>query len=64
MLLQTTLPDGTAVRMPGIVPKLSDTPGAVHWQGPTLGEHTGPVLADLGFSPLEIEQLRSAGAVQ
>ncbi|CAG4890466.1 CaiB/BaiF CoA transferase family protein [Paraburkholderia gardini] len=64
MLLQVSLPDGTPVRMPGIVPKLSDTPGAVRWQGPALGEHTGPVLADLGFSALEIEQLRSAGAVQ
>ncbi|CAG4894582.1 CaiB/BaiF CoA transferase family protein [Paraburkholderia saeva] len=64
MLLQTSLPDGTPVRMPGIVPKLSDTPGAVNWQGPTLGEHTDPVLADLGFSPLEIEQLRNRGAVQ
>ncbi|CAG4917769.1 CaiB/BaiF CoA transferase family protein [Paraburkholderia saeva] len=64
MLLQTSLPDGTPVRMPGIVPKLSDTPGAVNWQGPTLGEHTDPVLADLGFSPLEIEQLRNTGAVQ
>ncbi|TAL98138.1 MAG: CoA transferase [Paraburkholderia sp.] len=64
MLLQASLPDGTPVRMPGIVPKLSDTPGAVRWQGPTLGEHTDPVLAELGFSAPEIEQLRRAGAVQ
>ncbi|MGF6776724.1 CaiB/BaiF CoA transferase family protein [Paraburkholderia sp. GAS334] len=64
MLLQASLPDGTPVKMPGIVPKLSDTPGEVHWPGPALGEHTGSVLADLGFSPLEIEQLRSEGAVQ
>ena len=40
MLLQTQLPGGASVKMPGIVPKLSDTPGEVHWQGPTLGEHT------------------------
>jgi crotonobetainyl-CoA:carnitine CoA-transferase CaiB-like acyl-CoA transferase len=64
MLLQANLPDGTAIKMPGIVPKLSDTPGEVRWQGPTLGEHTGSVLASLGFDAGEIDRLRSEGAVQ
>jgi crotonobetainyl-CoA:carnitine CoA-transferase CaiB-like acyl-CoA transferase len=64
MLLQASLPDGTSVKMPGIVPKLSDTPGEVQWQGPKLGEHTGTVLAGLGFDPHEIERLRRTGAVQ
>jgi len=64
MLLQASLPDGTSVKMPGIVPKLSDTPGEVRWPGPTLGEHTGTVLAGLGFDPHEIERLRREGAVQ
>ena len=40
--------------MPGIAPKLSDTPGGVRWQGPTLGEHTDEVLADLGKTAPEI----------
>ncbi|TDN61127.1 CaiB/BaiF CoA-transferase family protein [Paraburkholderia sp. BL10I2N1] len=64
MLLQASLPDGTSVKMPGIVPKLSDTPGEVQWPGPKLGEHTGTVLAGLGFDPHEIERLRREGAVQ
>ncbi len=64
MLLQAQLPDGTSVKMPGIVPKLSETPGEVNWQGPALGEHTGAVLAGLGFDAREIERLRSEGAVQ
>lgn len=34
MLLQATLPDGTPMKMPGIVPKLSETPGRVDWLGP------------------------------
>jgi crotonobetainyl-CoA:carnitine CoA-transferase CaiB-like acyl-CoA transferase len=64
MLLKADLPGGASVRMPGIVPKLSETPGEVHWQGPTLGEHTSSVLADLGYEQSEIERLRREGAVQ
>jgi crotonobetainyl-CoA:carnitine CoA-transferase CaiB-like acyl-CoA transferase len=50
--------------MPGIVPKLSETPGEVRWQGPALGEHTGSVLSELGFASEEVERLRREGAVQ
>ncbi|REE23120.1 MULTISPECIES: CaiB/BaiF CoA-transferase family protein [unclassified Paraburkholderia] len=64
MLLEAQLPGGASVKMPGIVPKLSDTPGEVRWQGPTLGEHTGSVLSQLGFANDEIERLRREGAVQ
>jgi crotonobetainyl-CoA:carnitine CoA-transferase CaiB-like acyl-CoA transferase len=64
MLLQADLPGGASVKMPGIVPKLSDTPGEVHWQGPTLGEHTSDVLASLGFDATDVERLRAEGAVQ
>jgi Predicted acyl-CoA transferases/carnitine dehydratase len=64
MLLDSQLPDGTAVRMPGIVPKLSATPGRVDWQGPALGEHTDAVLAGLGLAPADIARLRSQGVVQ
>jgi len=39
MFLSAKLPDGKAFKMPGIVPKLSDTPGSVEWTGPALGEH-------------------------
>ncbi len=64
MLLQADLPGGVSVKMPGIVPKLSQTPGAVRWQGPALGEHTESVLRDLGFDRGELERLRREGAVQ
>ncbi|MDR6205288.1 CaiB/BaiF CoA-transferase family protein [Paraburkholderia sp. SIMBA_055] len=64
MLLQAQLPGGASVKMPGIVPKLSETPGEVRWQGPALGEHTGSVLSELGFASEEIERLRREGAVQ
>jgi crotonobetainyl-CoA:carnitine CoA-transferase CaiB-like acyl-CoA transferase len=64
MLLDASLPGGASVKMPGIVPKLSDTPGEVNWQGPALGEHTGSVLASLGFDASDVARLRAEGAVQ
>jgi len=63
MLLDTELPDGVHVKMPGIVPKLSETPGEVRWQGPTLGEHTDSVLSGLGVAPVEIAAMRERGVV-
>lgn len=64
MLLQADLPGGVSVKMPGIVPKLSETPGEVRWQGPTLGEHTDSVLQELGFDRNDVDRLRREGAVQ
>ena len=64
MILPTTLPDGVEVKMPGISPKLSETPGAVRWSGPTLGQHTDEVLTELGFGAADIARMREAGAVR
>ncbi|AJK49069.1 CaiB/BaiF CoA transferase family protein [Burkholderia plantarii] len=64
MLIPATLPGGTSVTMPGIVPKLSDTPGGVRWQGPALGEHTAGVLAGIGYGDDEIARLRAQGAIR
>jgi crotonobetainyl-CoA:carnitine CoA-transferase CaiB-like acyl-CoA transferase len=64
MLLRSELPDGTSVRMPGIVPKLSETPGVVRWIGPKLGEHTAEVLAELGFSDDQVDRMSKAGMVK
>lgn len=58
MLETAQLPDGKDFLIPGIVPKLSATPGATHWLGPTLGEHTGVVLSQLGYSADEQVALR------
>ena len=63
MFLSARLPDGKPFRMPGIVPKLLDTPGAVNWVGPQLGEHNAEVLAELGYDATQIEHLRSSGAL-
>ncbi|NGZ84635.1 CaiB/BaiF CoA transferase family protein [Duganella aceris] len=64
MVLQAELPGGVQVKMPGIVPKLSETPGEIHWQGPALGQHTASVLAELGMTAAHIAQLQQQGVVQ
>jgi formyl-CoA transferase len=63
MIREMTLADGTRLKLPGIVPKLSDTPGTMEWVGPKLGEHTAEVLRTAGYSDKDIEQLRAAGAI-
>lgn len=60
MIESATLPDGKSFRMPGIIPKLSVTPGSTEWIGPKLGEHTDEVLAGLGYDAAAIELLRTA----
>ena len=63
MFASATLPDGQSFRMPGIVPKLSETPGETRWIGPALGEHTDAVLAALGYDAAHIARLRAEGAI-
>lgn len=63
MLEWASLPDGKRFRIPGVVPKLSETPGGTEWLGPKLGEHTDSVMLDLGYSPDEIENMHRNGAI-
>jgi formyl-CoA transferase len=63
MLEQHRLEDGTPIKLPGILPKLSSTPGGTRWLGPRLGAHTDEVLAGLGYSAQDIAALRQGGAV-
>lgn len=62
MLRSDNLPDGTSVTFPGIVPKLSETPGQVRWTGPSLGQHGREVLAAVGYDPERIDAVLNAGA--
>jgi formyl-CoA transferase len=63
MIRQMTLADGTNLKLPGIVPKLSATPGSIEWVGPQLGEHTVEVLRAAGYSAADIERLRASRAI-
>ena len=44
MIQQASTPDGLALAVPGVVPKLSATPGTLRSPAPTLGQHTAEVL--------------------
>ena len=64
MLLDGVLPDGAIVKFPGVVPKLTDTPGSVEWLGPTVGQHTDEVLSGAGYGAEERDALRARGVIR
>ena len=51
------------IKLPAILPKLSETPGRTEWAGGAVGTHTEEILRDLGFSDAELAQLRQAGDI-
>ncbi|CAM2146426.1 Succinyl-CoA--D-citramalate CoA-transferase [Pararobbsia alpina] len=63
MIQRFALPDGTALPVPNITPKLSETPGSTQWLGPELGEHTDLVLRELGYDDARIAALRASGVI-
>lgn len=63
MILDATLPDGSTVQVPGIVPKLSQTPGQVTRPAPALGEHTAEVLGELGISLAQQSDWKARGII-
>ncbi|RFU71469.1 CoA transferase [Peribacillus saganii] len=53
------------LKVPGIIPKLSETPGEIDWVGPKLGEHTKEILSNtLKMTNKEIENLCQKGVLQ
>ena len=64
MILAQDTRDGYSVEVPGIVPKLSATPGTIRSSAPRLGDDTDAVLADMGLSSEQIAQLRTQGVIQ
>jgi len=63
MIERITAGDGEPLSVPGVVPKLSATPGAIRTAAPKLGEHTSEVLRSIGYDDSTIAGLRQAGIV-
>lgn len=61
MIQRFTLPDGLPIDLPGVVPKLSATPGGTRWLGPELGQHTAEVLKEIGVTPEQYQRMRDVG---
>ena len=64
MILQTVMADGSILALPGIVPKLSRTPGAHRRNAPEIGQDTDSVLQDIGLTAAQIQALKDKGIVQ
>ncbi|WP_332826213.1 CaiB/BaiF CoA transferase family protein [Ramlibacter sp.] len=63
MLKEMRLDDGEPLTVPGVVPKLSRTPGAQRRNAPRLGQDTDAVLHELGLTEEQIAGLRSRGVI-
>ena len=63
MIVDAQLPDGTPVQVPGIVPKLSETPGQIHHDAPALGQHTDEILERLGIDQHTRDDWRSRNII-
>ncbi|MBI3716749.1 MAG: CoA transferase [Betaproteobacteria bacterium] len=63
MIESHRLDDNGELLLPGIVPKLSATPGGTKWIGPKLGEHTAEVLRGIGYDEAAQAGLRQRGII-
>ncbi len=63
MIAQVQMTDGSSLAVPGIVPKLSRTPGNHRRNAPALGQDTVEVLIGMGLSMDQIQSLKDKGIV-
>ncbi|MEI8302478.1 MAG: CaiB/BaiF CoA-transferase family protein [Burkholderiales bacterium] len=63
MIDSVTLPDGSRLAVPGVVPKLSRTPGGHRRNAPALGQDSDAVLREIGLTEDQIAALRARGIV-
>lgn len=63
MLDEVRMDDGSLLAVPGIVPKLSRTPGGHRRNAPQVGQDTDAVLREMGLSAEQIQALKDKGIV-
>jgi formyl-CoA transferase len=63
MIESVAMDDGSRLSVPGIVPKLSATPGGHRRNAPALGQDSDAVLREIGLTEAQIAALRERGIV-
>ncbi|WP_420827729.1 CaiB/BaiF CoA transferase family protein [Halomonas binhaiensis] len=63
MLQKIQLPGGDSLKVPGVMPKLSRTPGRIGGGGPELGEHTRQILDELGIDAETQRKMKEKGVI-
>jgi formyl-CoA transferase len=63
MLAAIVAGDGEPLKVPGIVPKLCETPGAIRAPAPALGQHTDEVLKALGYTADDLARFKQRNIV-
>ena len=53
--------DGSTLDVPGVIPKLSRTPGSIKTLAPQIGENTDEILKSIGLSELQVASLKERG---
>ncbi len=53
-----------ALKLAGIPVHLSESPGAIQCPPPTLGQHSGEIMREAGYSANEIDRLRESGVLR
>ena len=61
MLQEVPMDDGSVLTVPGVIPKLSRTPGSHRRNAPRIGQDTDAVLLGMGLSPEQIQSLKNQG---
>ncbi|KPV45132.1 CaiB/BaiF CoA transferase family protein [Alicyclobacillus ferrooxydans] len=63
MFVSVSGQNGKELVMPGVVPKLTQTPGGITWAGPDCGADTHAIMGQLGYSDEQIDELDKLGAI-
>ena len=54
----------SSVRMQAPTPRLSESPGEIHFTGPDLGQHNEEIYRDfLGLSDAQLQSLKAEGVI-
>jgi crotonobetainyl-CoA:carnitine CoA-transferase CaiB-like acyl-CoA transferase len=56
-------PEAGDIRVIGIPMTFSATPGTIRLAPPRIGEHTGAILSELGYTPEQVDALRAEGVI-